>query len=152
MSEKKQKIKNVFREGAIPPSAIADSIANHQHKTGIGGHYLFMGQVRADEIDGKTVAAIEYTAQEELANQIIHDIREEAFARWDLSCMHIYHSLGKVDAGQLCFVVFVSSGHRQQPYEAVKFLVDAVKEKAPIFGKELFADGSHQWKENTPAQ
>jgi len=145
-------MKNIFRSGAIPPSMIADSIAQHQHKTDIGGHYLFLGQVRADEIEGKKVSAIHYSAQEELANKVVHEIREQAFAEFDLSCMHIYHSLGKADTGQLCLVVFVSSAHRQQPYEAVKFLVDAIKEKAPIFGKELFADGSHQWKKNTPAQ
>ncbi len=150
MGEKK--IKNIFREGAISPDAIAQSIANHQHKTGIGAHYLFMGQVRADEIDGRTVAAIDYTAQETLANEVVHEIREEAFARFDLSCMHIYHSLGVVEAGQLCFVVFVSSAHREQPYEAVRFIVDAIKEKAPIFGKELFHDGTHQWKVNKAAE
>ncbi len=141
-------LKNIFKSGAIEPSMIAESIANHQHKTNIGGHYLFMGQVRADEIDGKKVVAIEYSAQEELANKVIHEIREKAFADFDLSCMHIYHSLGKVDAGQLCFMVFVSSAHREEPYKAVKFLVDEIKEKAPIFGKEIFEDGNHQWKEN----
>jgi molybdopterin synthase catalytic subunit len=142
------KIKNVFRQGAIPPSQIAESIANHQHKTHIGAHYLFMGQVRADEAGNKKVAAIEYTAQETLANQIIHEIREAAFSKWDLSCMHIYHSLGKVDAGQICFVVFVSSDHREQPYEAVKYIVDRIKSEAPVFGKEIFEDGNHRWKEN----
>lgn len=149
MSDKTKKIKNVFREGPISPDTIAQSIANHQHKTGIGGHYLFMGQVRADEIDGKTVATIDYTAQEDLANRVIHEIREQAFADFDLSCMHIYHSLGRVDAGQLCFVVFVSSAHREEPYKAVKYIVDRIKGEAPIFGKELFAEGGHQWKENT---
>lgn len=148
MSDKSKKIKNVFRRGAIAPEMIAESIANHQHKTNIGGHYLFMGQVRADEIEGKTVKAIEYTAQEELANQVIHEIREQAFSDFDLSCMHIYHSLGEVEIGQICFMVFVSSAHREEPYKAVKFLVDEIKEKAPVFGKELFEDGSHQWKEN----
>src|SRR5690554_6112944 len=143
-------MKNIFRSGAIQPSMIADSIAKHQHKTDIGGHYLFLGQVRADEIEGKKVSAIHYSAQEELANKVVHDIREEAFSEFDLSCLHIYHSLGEVKAGEICFMVFVSSGHREEPYKAVKFLVDAVKEKAPIFGKEIFEDGSHQWKENAP--
>lgn len=151
MNKTAKKIKNVFQEGAISPDTIAKSIKNHQSKTNIGGHYIFMGQVRADEINGKTVSAIEYTAQADLANQVIHDIREEAFEKFDLSCMHIYHSLGMVEAGQLCFVVFVSSGHREEPYKAVRFLVDTIKEKAPIFGKEHFEEGGYQWKENSPS-
>jgi molybdopterin synthase catalytic subunit len=43
-------MKNSFIEGAISPEKIATSIAHHQHKTNIGGHSIFLGQVRADEI------------------------------------------------------------------------------------------------------
>jgi molybdopterin synthase catalytic subunit len=151
MNENKQnKIKNALKEGPISPESIAKSIANHQSKTNIGGHYIFMGQVRADEINNETVSAIEFTAQEDIANQIIHDIREEAFAKFDLSCMHIYHSIGTISVGEICFFVFVSSAHREQPYEAVKYLVDNIKRRAPIFGKEIFENGTHSWKVNRP--
>ena len=64
-----KKPKNVFKEGAISSQFIGDSIAKHQSKTGIGAHNIFLGQVRADEVDGKIVAAIEYTAYEDMANQ-----------------------------------------------------------------------------------
>ena len=57
----KSKVKNCFREGAIAATFIGDSIAKHQSKTNIGAHEIFLGQVRADEIDGKTVAAIDYS-------------------------------------------------------------------------------------------
>lgn len=146
MSDKK--IKNVFREGPITPDAIAKSIAAHQSKTHIGAHEIFLGQVRADEIDDKVVGAIEYTAHTEMANQILHDIREETFSQFDLSCMHIYHSLGVVEAGEICLFVFVSSAHRKECRAALAHLVEEIKAKAPIFGKELFTDHSHQWKVN----
>lgn len=148
MNEPKNKIKNALKNGPISSESIAQSIANHQSKTHIGGHYIFMGQVRADEIEGKKVTAIEFTAQEDITNQVIHEIREEAFAKFDLSCMHIYHSIGTIAVGEICFFVFVSSGHREEPYKAVKFLVDNIKSRAPIFGKEIFEDGSFQWKQN----
>ena len=147
--EKTRKIKNVFREGAISSEMIAKSIAAHQPKTDIGAHEIFLGQVRADVIEGKTVAAIEYTAHEEMANAIFHDIREEAFEKYDLSCMHIYHSLGEVKAGEICLFVFVSSAHRLPAREALAFLVEEIKSKAPIFGKEIFQDKTHQWKVNS---
>lgn len=146
--EKTKKIKNVFREGAITPDMIAKSIAAHQSKTQIGTHEIFLGQVRADQIEDKTVKAIEYTAHEEMANQIMHDIREAAFEKFDLSCMHIYHSLGEVKTGEICLFVFVSSAHRLPSREALAFLVEEIKQKAPIFGKEIFEDESHQWKVN----
>ena len=145
---KERKPKNVFLEGAIPPEKIATSIAHHQVKTNIGAHDIFLGQVRADEIDGKSVKAIEYSAYEDMANQTIHEIRESAFEKFDLTCLHIYHSLGRVMSGELCLFVFTSSAHREECFEATRFIVEEIKTKAPIFGKEVFEDETHVWKEN----
>lgn len=141
-------MKNCFREGAIAATFIGDSIAKHQSKTNIGAHEIFLGQVRADEIDGKTVTAIDYSAYEEMANEKFHEIREAAFEKFDLTCMHIYHSLGKVKTGEICLFVFASSKHRVEARNAVAYLVDTIKTDVPIFGKEVFEDESHTWKVN----
>lgn len=47
-------------------------------------------------INGKKVAAIEYSAYEEMAIEKMHAIREETFAKYALTCMHVWHSLGNV--------------------------------------------------------
>ncbi|WP_176712370.1 molybdenum cofactor biosynthesis protein MoaE [Allomuricauda sp. CP2A] len=143
------KIKSVFKEGAISSDFIANSIAKHQTKTQIGAHDIFLGQVRADEIDGKTVSAIEYTAYESMANQKFHEIRENTFSKFEITCMHIYHSLGKVNTGEICLFVFVSSPHRRVAFEALEYVVEEIKAHVPVFGRELFEDDSYQWKVNT---
>ncbi|MDT0538992.1 molybdenum cofactor biosynthesis protein MoaE [Croceitalea sp. P059] len=144
-----KKIKNVFVEGAISPEFIANSIAKHQSKTTIGAHNIFLGQVRADVIDGNAVGAIEYTAYEAMANQKFHEIREATFDKFDLTCMHIYHSLGKVAIGEICLFVFVSSPHRKEVFDALHHVVEEIKKEVPVFGKELFEDESYQWKVNS---
>lgn len=149
MKKKSDKIKQVFIEGPISPEKIANSIAHHQVKTNIGAHDIFLGQVRADVIDEKSVVAIEYSAHEEMANKAFHEIREEAFDKYDLTCMHIYHSKGIVKAGELCLFVFTSSAHRKEAMDACRFLVEEIKSRVPIFGKELFEDGNHVWKTNS---
>ena len=146
---KNKTIKNVFTEGPISPDFIASSIAKHQSKTTIGAHQIFLGQVRADVVDSKTVAAIEYSAHEEMANQKMHEIREATFDKFELTCMHIYHSLGTVKAGEICLFVFVSSPRRKECFKAIEYVVEEIKAKAPIFGKEIFEDESHQWKVNS---
>ena len=146
MSEKRRK--QVFVEGPITPSRIAESIEKHSTMHGIGGHSIFLGQVRADEIDGKAVAAIEYSCYPEMAEAVIHDLREETFAKFQLSCMHIYHSLGRVEAGGISLFVFTSSKHRAAAIDACSFVVEAIKSKVPIWGKELFIDDTHTWKQN----
>ena len=141
-------IKKVFKEGAITPDFIANSIAKHQSKTDIGAHDIFLGQVRADVINEKTVTAIEYSAYEEMANQKFHEVREATFSKFNLNCMHIYHSLGVVKAGEICLFVFVSSPHRKEAFKALEYLVEEIKINVPVFGKELFEDETHQWKVN----
>ncbi|MBL6663338.1 MAG: molybdenum cofactor biosynthesis protein MoaE [Flavobacteriales bacterium] len=145
----KNKIKNTFVDGAIQSDFIADSIRKHQHKTSIGAHQIFLGQVREDLIEGKKVKAIEYSAYEPMANEVFKNIREAAFERFDLTCLHIYHSLNTVKVGELCLFVFVSSPHRKDCFNAIQYLVEEIKEKAPIFGKEILEDDNYQWKTNT---
>lgn len=141
-------IKNIFIEGPITSSFIEKSIAAHQSKKSIGAHQIFMGQVRADMIEGKEVAAIEYTAHQEMALKVMHDIREDLFSKHELTCMHVYHSLGTVQAGELCLFVFVSSAHRLASVNACSELVERIKAELPVWGKEIFEDNTHQWKIN----
>ncbi|WP_405246704.1 molybdenum cofactor biosynthesis protein MoaE [Cellulophaga sp. Asnod2-G02] len=141
--------KNVFTQGAISSEFIAQSIAKHQSKTTIGAHNIFLGQVRADTIDEKVVAAIEYSAYEEMANKKFHEVREATFEKFDLTCMHIYHSLGAVKAGEICLFVFVSSPRRKVVFKALEYVVEKIKAEVPVFGKEIFEDASYQWKVNS---
>jgi molybdopterin synthase catalytic subunit len=141
--------KKVFVNGPVSPTFIADSIAKHQSKTGIGAHSIFLGQIRGDEKPEGTVSGIEYSAYVEMAENVFHTIREEAFAKFQLSCMHIYHSLGLVPVGEISLFVFVSSPHRRAAFEACEFIVEKIKSDAPVFGKELIGnEGRFQWKEN----
>ena len=142
------KKKNVFIEGEISSEFIANAIAKHQTKTEIGAHNIFLGQVRKDTIGEQTVSAIEFSCYEKMAEKVLRSIREETFQKFDLSCMHIYHSIGKVKVGEVCLFVFVSAPHRPQVYEATEYIVNRVKEEVPIFGKELFVQGDYQWKKN----
>jgi molybdopterin synthase catalytic subunit len=146
--ETSKPIKKSFVQGPISAEFIGNSIAKHQTKTSIGAHNIFLGQVRADEIDGKTVASIDYSAYEEMAEQNFHEIREAAFEKYDLTCLHIYHSLGNVKAGEICLFVFVSAPRRKVVYEALNYLVEEIKEKVAIFGKEIFEDETYTWKKN----
>lgn len=146
---KERKAKNVFMDGAISSQFIGESIAKHQSKTTIGAHNIFLGQVRADEVDGKKISAIEYSAHQEMANAKFFEIREASFEKFNLTCMHIYHSIGEVKAGEICLFVFVSSPRRKEVFKALEYIVEEIKAKVPIFGKEIFEDESHQWKVNS---
>ncbi|HUZ62033.1 MAG TPA: molybdenum cofactor biosynthesis protein MoaE [Hanamia sp.] len=144
----KKKPKNIFHDGAIPASLISESIQQHASKTNIGAHSIFLGQVRADEINGATIVAIEYTAYEEMALEKMHEIREAIFLKYPIMCLHVHHSLGKVKAGEISLFVFASSQHRKAAIEACNEIVERIKKELPVWGKELFENENYQWKEN----
>ena len=146
MTDKKHK--QIFVKGAISSSFIADSIQKHSTKTTIGAHSIFLGQVRSDSRDDRKVVAIDYTTYEEMALEKMHEIREGIFAKYPLTCMHIYHSLGTIAAGEMCLFVFTSAVHRKEAIDACEEVVELIKKELPIWGKEVFEDDTHQWKIN----
>lgn len=146
MSDKKNK--NIFISGPVTPAFVAESLQKHQSKTSIGAHSIFLGQVRNDIVDGRTVNAIEYTAYEDMALEKMAEIREDIFSKYELTCAHVHHSLGTVVAGELCLFVFTSAKHRKSAIQACEELVERIKAELPVWGREIFNDSAHQWKEN----
>jgi len=144
-----KKIKNIFVHGSITPEKIASSIQSHGTKTDIGGHSIFLGQVRSDQLENGTVVAIDYSAYEEMALEKCHEIREAIFAKYSLTCMHIYHSLGKIAVGEICLFVFTSSKHRRAAIDACNELVERIKSELPIWGKEILNTDEIHWKQNS---
>lgn len=133
-------------DGPISSQFIADEIDKHRDKTGIGAHSLFIGTIRADQIDGKTVAGIVYTAYAEMIGLAIQEIKDTLFRTFDeLHCVHIYHSTGQVNVGEHSLFVMVSSAHRKQAFAACTHCVELIKKQLPVWKKELYVDGSHAW-------
>ena len=145
---KEKKLKNIFTNGPISSQFIAESIQKHQSNTAIGGHSIFLGQIRADQIGDQQVVGINYTAYEEMALEKMYEIREAIFAKYPIICMHVHHSLGMVPIGEVCLFVFTSSAHRKAAMDACDELVERIKAELPIWGKEILTNESHQWKEN----
>jgi molybdopterin synthase catalytic subunit len=136
----------VLIQGPIKPEFIGASIAKHSGKTGIGAHAIFLGQVRKDSnASGATVNEIVYSAHEAMAEKVFSEIREEAFAKFDMVCMHIYHSLGAVKTGEISLFVFVSCKHRKASFRALEEIVEKIKLRVPIWKKEIFENGQSRW-------
>lgn len=140
--------KKLFVDGPILPDFIAKSIASHAAKTNIGAHQIFLGQIRADIIDNKQVSAIDFSAYVEMAEEKYYGIREELFAKYNLSCMHVYHSLGEIKIGEINLFVFMSSAHRKDAIKACAEMVEKIKTEVPIWGKLIFENETNSWKIN----
>jgi molybdopterin synthase catalytic subunit len=112
-----------------------------------GGHSLFLGQVRADTVNGKTVKAIEYSAYIELVDVEAEKIRKALLSEFaDVKSIDIIHSTGIVNAGEISLLVSVSAGHRVHAMQACSKAVELIKANLPVWKKEIYEDNSHTWK------
>ncbi|HJW30239.1 MAG TPA: molybdenum cofactor biosynthesis protein MoaE [Saprospiraceae bacterium] len=142
-------VKSIFIQGPIPVQKVSDMLEHHAHRHEIGAHDLFIGQVRADHLDGHVVSYIEYTAYVPMADKVYQMLYQDIMAKYQLTCLHTIHSLGKVECGQWSLVVFASAPHRQACFDACREMVERIKKELPVWGKEFLEDKSSVWKENT---
>jgi molybdopterin synthase catalytic subunit len=135
--------------GPVESGRIAAEIARAGNLKSSGGHSVFMGQVRDDLIDGKRVEAIEYSAYEPLVSKEAEKIKNEIFAEFsEVDSAVIIHSTGIVKTGEISLFVMVSAGHRNQAISACREMVERIKERLPVWKKEILSDKTYQWKEN----
>ena len=114
---------------------------------GFGAILIFEG-VGRDHFEGRNVQALDYEAYAEMAVPAMEQIAEEARKRWAAK-VAIVHRTGRVAVGEASVVIAVGTAHRAACYEASRFVIDTLKQRVPIWKKEIYADG-HAWKANTP--
>jgi len=115
---------------------------------GAGAVNVFIGNVRG-QAHGKKVLWLEYEAYESMAVAEIKKIIDHAAHRWGLLGWAVAHRIGTLKPGETAVVVAVSAKHRAATFEAGQYIMDAIKERAPIFKKEVFEDGE-EWVSATP--
>jgi molybdopterin synthase catalytic subunit len=139
-------MKYMFVNGAIPDNILYDTASTESDIA--GAIAVFIGKVRGDSIGGKKVESIEFTSQQQISESVAIEIIEESKQQYGIHHAEIWHSLGNVKKEEACFFVKVVSKHRKESFAALPYIVDEVKNRCPIFGKEILSDGDHKWKEN----
>ena len=109
-----------------------------------GAVVLFLGTVR-ETSDGKQTSSLEYECYSEMAEKKLAALEAEAQDRWPLAKCMIVHRLGHLPVGETSVAIAVSSAHRQEAFEAGKWLIDRIKQIVPIWKKENYADGTSDW-------
>ena len=110
-----------------------------------GAQVVFTGAVR-NHNQGKPVRGVSYEAFEPLTEGIFTDICEEAQEKWgpDLS-IRLVHRLGRLEVGELSVVIIVASRHRDESYQASRYIIEELKHRAPIWKKEHYETGDSEW-------
>jgi molybdopterin synthase catalytic subunit len=110
-----------------------------------GASVLFTGTVRDHNKQDK-VSKLHYEAYQEMAEKILQEIENEVHTKWKINKFIAIHRIGTLKVGEVSVAVAVSSEHRKEAFEACKFGIDLIKERAPIWKKE-FAESGAEWLE-----
>ncbi|MFO0972281.1 MAG: molybdenum cofactor biosynthesis protein MoaE [Phycisphaerae bacterium] len=111
-----------------------------------GAIVTFEGVVRGERRgDGVSLAALDYSAYEAMAEEMLARLAEEARRRFDVLAAACVHRLGRLEVGAVSVAVAVSAGHRGPAFDACRWLIDALKRDAPIWKRDCWADGGESW-------
>jgi MoaE-MoaD fusion protein len=93
---------------------------------------------------GRTVLYLDYEAYEGMAESVMAEIAQELRGRYGLSAVAIHHRVGRVDIGGTSVVIAVSAPHRADALAACQDAIDALKERVPLWKKEVY-EGGEEW-------
>jgi len=137
-----------FIEGPLQPDWIQAQMSLRPASQ-IGALASFQGIIRADAVRDQKVVAIEYSAYIPLAERLLHEMEQRIQRQFGLGGLRIWHSLGRVPAGECSMLVLAASGHRAEAFDGLRAAVEAVKAEAPVWKRELFASGQYRWVEGS---
>ena len=120
-----------------------DKLLDYVSDQSSGASVLFTGTVR-DHNEQDKVSKLHYEAYQEMAEKILQEIENEVHTKWKINKFIAIHRTGTLKVGEVSVAVAVSSGHRKEAFEACKFAIDSIKEKAPIWKKE-FSESGTEW-------
>lgn len=126
-------------DGPIDLATVVGEVADER----AGAIATFEGTVRAQS-RGRRVIALEYEAYSGMAERVMAEIAQEVKARYELCAVAVTHRLGWVQIGETSVAIAVSAPHRHDALAACRDVIDALKERVPLWKKELY-EGGEEW-------
>ena len=111
-----------------------------------GAVVFFVGKVR--DLADEKLQYLEVEAFEELAKRQIEEICDDAANTWDLEYILVKHRFGRLKLNDNIVLVITSSKHRENAYEASKYIMECLKSNVPFWKKEV-ANNTQKWVENS---
>ena len=108
-----------------------------------GGIVTFTGMVRRHS-RGVRVERLEYEAYGAMAEKVMRELCDEIEAELPGARLAVEHRVGVLAIGDVAVVIAASAAHRAEAFTACRAMIDRLKDRVPIWKKELGDDGS-EW-------
>jgi molybdopterin synthase catalytic subunit len=110
-----------------------EEVIREYKEPSVGAIVVFEGRPRNDN----GISALFYESYDEMAINELEEIRKEALNSFEVQEIFIFHRKGLVKVGEVSFIVIVCAKHRQPAFRCVEWIVDKVKERVPIWKKDV---------------
>ena len=120
-----------------------DRVVDEVRDDEAGAIATFSGTARRHS-RGRVVLYLEYEAYEGMAEATMEGIAQELRTRYNVTNVAIHHRTGTVDVGETSVVIAVSAAHRADALAACRDAIDALKERVPLWKKEIY-EGGEEW-------
>jgi molybdopterin synthase catalytic subunit len=120
-----------------------DRVVDEVRSDEAGAIATFTGTTRVHS-RGRTVTHLDYEAYEGMAEKVMEEIADALRARYVLTGIAIHHRVGRCAIGETSVVIAVSAPHRQDALAACKDAIDELKERVPLWKKEVY-EGGEEW-------
>jgi molybdopterin converting factor subunit 1 len=107
----------------------------------MGGVVTFTGVVRARN-RGLDVERLEYEAYAEMAEKVMRGLCDEIEAELPGCRLAVEHRVGTLAVGDVAVVIAAAAPHRGEAFTACRAMIDRLKDRVPIWKKEVTPDGS----------
>jgi molybdopterin synthase catalytic subunit len=125
----------------IDASLVQSLLSDPRH----GAQLLFHGVVRNSN-QGRQVQAVSYDAYRPLAEACFQEICREASVRFGETLqVALIHRVGRLEVGEISVSIAVGLPHRDEAYQASRYIIEELKKRAPIWKKEHYVDGESEW-------
>ncbi|HJM67582.1 MAG TPA: molybdenum cofactor biosynthesis protein MoaE [Candidatus Thalassarchaeaceae archaeon] len=128
-----------------PETLAPEALRNGMDIEGCGSIVSFLGITRGNE-NGVEVKHLEFDAWMEKLPSVLHNLATQAIDDFGVHSVAMSHRTGVVMPGEDIVCIHVASPHRKEGFAACAWLIDELKAQAPVWKKEVRADGAH-WKE-----
>jgi len=120
-----------------------DKVVDEVRDENAGAIATFTGATRI-ESRGRTVTHLDYEAYEGMAEDVMVEIADSLMAKYELCAIAIHHRTGRVSIGETSVLIAVSAPHRQDALAACKDAIDELKQRVPLWKKEVY-EGGEEW-------
>ncbi|HHM05718.1 MAG TPA: molybdenum cofactor biosynthesis protein MoaE [Gammaproteobacteria bacterium] len=142
-------MKVVLQDGLFDPyQATRDYEDQHLPKGKHGAVVTFVGTMR-DFNDGHDVSSMFLEHYPGMTEKHIENVCREALEKWDVIDALVVHRHGEIAVTEPIVLVAVWSAHRAHAFDACRYIINYLKERAPFWKCESTAEGKRWVERNT---